>query len=127
MSKSKERSSRRYGPHIPVDFDLKTSLREWCTCPHCYLVWEHPETTNDRGDWDWVKARYMGRIPCPQCGAISEAVLWENKRGMAKVFGNQSRHLVSVPNEDQNIYDPLEQPLTQHHQKERLFREEHDS
>lgn len=90
--------------HVPNDFDLKTSLREWCTCPQCFLVWEHPETTNDRADWEWVKARYGGLVTCDACGTISEPIPRSQKHGLAKLLGNDMRCVVKGP--------PAGQPLT---------------
>ncbi len=135
MAQSKEKPPRRPGPYMPPQFDLKTSLRQWCTCPHCLIVWDHPETTYDRGDWDWVKARYMGPTPCPQCGAISEITPRDHKRGLAKIFGNQARHLVSIPGEERGPQEPpsSSEPMptthgstSQHHQRARSSREERE-
>ncbi len=85
---------------MPNDYDLKTSLREWCTCPQCLVVWEHPETTNDGADWAWVKARYGGPMACDVCGTLSEPVPRNQKRGLAKLLGNDMRRVIEAPRTD---------------------------
>lgn len=92
--KNIEKPGRVPRRHVPNHYDLKTSLREWCTCPTCFLVWTHPETTNDGADWDWVKARYGSSVTCPNCGATSEPVPRNQKRGLTKVFGGDMRRLI---------------------------------
>lgn len=95
----REQGVERPRRHIPNDYDLKTSLREWCTCPKCFIVWEHPETTNDGADWQWVKVRYGGIVTCDACGARSVPEPRNHKHGLAKVLGNDMRRLFDEPTE----------------------------
>lgn len=53
-------------------------LRQFCTCPRCQVVWDHPETPHLARDWAWARERYGGMVRCPYCGAESAPQTPEN-------------------------------------------------
>ncbi len=77
------------------EFDLKTPLREWCTCPKCLVVWTHRETMDHGADWTWAKERYSGPTRCSECGTISAAVTQEQRRSSPRNLRNEDRVIVT--------------------------------
>jgi hypothetical protein len=48
-------------------------LRNYCSCPHCGIVWEHFETARTKTeDWPWAKSHYGTVTQCAHCGQWSE-------------------------------------------------------
>ena len=64
--------------------DSYISLREFCTCPGCRVVWTHMETGNLSSDEKWARARYTGKTQCIECDLVTEAIpkttFWQELR-----------------------------------------------
>ncbi len=46
-------------------------LRNYCSCPHCGMMWAHYETSRVKADWQWAKKRYGSQTRCETCGQWS--------------------------------------------------------
>ena len=74
-------------------------LRNYCSCPHCGIVWTHYETRRVKEDWQWAKKHYAWVMRCEACGQWSEA--------REHFFGGINRHRIPPPQSK-----PAPQPQT---------------
>jgi len=54
--------------------DTYSTLREYCTCPECKVVWTHLESGNWKADWAYARENYSRETQCMECGLITEAI-----------------------------------------------------
>lgn len=54
--------------------DTYSTLREYCTCPGCQVVWTHLESGNWKADWAYAKRNYAQETQCMECGLVTEAI-----------------------------------------------------
>ena len=112
------------------EFDLKTPLREWCTCPHCLVVWTHKETMHHDKDWEWARAHYSDPYICPECGTMSVPIRKQERKTLPRRIRNEDRRIISgplidnAPSEAPPAVTPQEPPRTS--RGSRLAREERD-
>ena len=85
---------------ISHDWDPKTPLREWCTCPHCLVVWTHKETMHDKADWEWAKAHYSEPTTCSECHTISVPIRKDERKSLPFRMRNEKRRIISGPEPD---------------------------
>ena len=109
-------NSGRISMHVmsPSSFEVSTwgtdrymSLREYCTCPQCQVVWTHKETGNLDADWQWAKTHYQSAYPCPECGLITAALV---KPTWKQTWHDEYRQLVET--------EPSANPCGDNHHEE---------
>lgn len=86
------------------EFDPLNPIRQFCTCPHCLLVWTHQETFNHKHDWIWAHDHYDGPIQCPECDTISEMIPVKDLRFRDRIRGNVRRAI--APDRAQGVQRP---------------------
>ena len=116
---------------ISNDWDPKIPLREWCTCPHCLVVWTHKETMNDKADWEWAKERYTEPTTCSECGTVSVAIRKEERKSLPRHIRNEDRRIIVADAKDvsdtSQLPSEVEVPTSSRRWWSRKSREEHDS
>ena len=74
-----------------VNADIKDQVRQFCSCPHCEIVWEHREWGSLKADWADARNRYGSWVKCGNCGTVSEPQSRENTGWFKRNFGNSWR------------------------------------
>ena len=77
--------------------DAWMTLREFCTCPVCHVVWTHKETRDIKQDWHWARLHYQAPFRCTECGWTTEAIPRPTFR---QFFRGEVRQLVETEEDD---------------------------